>query len=327
MKPALKPLSQQVIVITGATSGIGLTTVRSAARQGAKLVLVSRDKTALHALVEELRNQQAQAIAVAADVGIEAEVQDVANRALEYFGYFDTWINNAGVSIFGAIDQPTMEENRRLFDTNFWGVVHGSLVAREHLRQHGGAIITVGSMLSDVSIPMQGMYCASKHAVKGFIDALRMESEHANDPISFTLVKPASINTMLTEHARNYMEKKPDLPPPVYVPQLVADAMLHAASHPMRDVYIGEPAAATSSFAHFAPGTTDLIMRSFTINLQQKDERDQRFQKGNLFASAGEGMLQESADREGITFQHSPYTTAMTHLSDPLDFIRRTLGS
>ncbi|SNT35448.1 Short-chain dehydrogenase [Noviherbaspirillum humi] len=323
MKPELKPLSEQVMVITGASSGIGLATARAAAERGARLVLVSRDEAALQALVDELGQGQHEAIAVTADVGVEADVRRVAERALAHFGRFDTWVNNAGVSLFGLIEQPTMAENRRLFDTNFWGVVHGALTARAHLRQHGGAIITVGSMLSDMSIPMQGMYCASKHAVKGFINSLRMESEHAGDPISYTLVKPASVNSMLTQHARNYMEKEPDLPPPVYAPRVVADAILQAAEHPLRDVRVGEPAVAGPSFAFLAPGMTDMVLRTFAIDLQQKDESDHRSHNGNLFASAGDGSLQESEERKGMTFQHSPYTEVVTRLPDPFGLLRK----
>lgn len=323
MRPTLKPLTQQVMVITGASSGIGLNTARAAARQGARLVLVSRDAAALETLADELRQQGHDAIAVAADVGVEADVQHVATRALAHFGQFDTWVNNAGVSLFGLLDQPTMEENRRLFDTNFWGVVHGALTARKHLREHGGAIITVGSMLSDLSVPLQGMYCASKHAVKGFIDALRMESQHAGEPVSFTLVKPASVNSMLTRHARNYMAMMPDLPPPVYAPRVVAEAILHAAQHPVRDIFAGEPAVAGSSLARLAPGITDMVTRSLAVGLQQKNERDRREHSGNLFASAGNGALLESEERTGPTFQYSPYTEAVTHWTSPLDLLRR----
>jgi len=323
MRPVQKPLSQQVMVITGASSGIGLATARTAARHGARLVLVSRDAAALEVLADELRQQGHDAIAVAADVGVEADVRDVAARALAHFGRFDTWVNNAGVSLFGLLDQPTMEENRRLFDTNFWGVVHGALTAREHLREHGGAIITVGSMLSDMSVPLQGMYCASKHAVKGFIDALRMESQHAGEPVSFTLIKPASVNSMLALHARNYMAMKPDLPPPVYAPRVVAEAILHAAQHPVRDIFAGEPAVAGSSLAQVAPGIADIVTRNLAVGLQQREEPDLRERSGNLFASAGEGTLQESEQRSGPTFQHSPYTEAVTHWTGPLGLLRK----
>jgi short-subunit dehydrogenase len=326
MRPELKPLAQQVLVITGASSGIGLVTTRAAARQGAKLVLVARNEAALQALTDELRLQHCDAIHVAADVGVQADIDRVVTQAISHFGGFDTWVNNAGVSIYGALEQASMEENRRLFDTNFWGIVHGALAARRHLRQRGGAIVTVGSMLSDMSLPMQGMYCASKHAVKGFLNALRMESEREGEPVSFTLIKPASVNSMLIENARNYLPMKPDLPPPVFAPRVVAEAILHAAQYPVRDIFVGEPAVAGSSFAQFAPGITDLVLRRFAVELQQQNVPDQRPSKGNLFAPNKIASLRESSDRKGVTFQHSPYTEAMTHWTNPLDLLRRAMG-
>jgi NAD(P)-dependent dehydrogenase (short-subunit alcohol dehydrogenase family) len=138
MRTKLKPLSEQVIVITGATSGIGLVTAREAAKRGARLVLVARNEAALSELVDELTQKGCEAIHVTADVGIEADITRVADVAIDHFGGFDTWVSNAGVSIYGPLEAPSTEEYRRLFDTNFWGVVFSSLTARKHLRQHGG---------------------------------------------------------------------------------------------------------------------------------------------------------------------------------------------
>jgi short-subunit dehydrogenase len=167
MRVSLKPLSQQTVVITGATSGIGLVTARMAAQRGAALVLAARNEQALQQLTEELTHDGARAIFVGADVGDESQVRRIAQAALDHFGGFDTWINNAGISIFGRSEDVSLADGRRLFDTNFWGVVHGSRVAVEHLKRRGGALINVGSEVSDVAVPLQGLYSASKHAVKG----------------------------------------------------------------------------------------------------------------------------------------------------------------
>ena len=141
MKSSLKNLSDQVMVLTGASSGIGLVTARMAAKRGAKLVLTARNEEALQQLAGELNRQGAQAIAVAADVGCEEQMRHVAQAAIERFGGFDTWVNNAGVSMFSRLDETPIADMRRLFETNFWGVVYGSLIAAEHLKQRGGAII------------------------------------------------------------------------------------------------------------------------------------------------------------------------------------------
>jgi NADP-dependent 3-hydroxy acid dehydrogenase YdfG len=156
----LKNLEQQVIVITGATSGIGLTTARMAAKRGAKLVLAARNEEALQKLTDEINSSGGEAFYVVADVGDEADVKTIAAEAVNKYDNFDTWVNNAGVSIYGKLEDVPMEDFRQLFETNFWGVVYGSLTATPHLKLTGGAIINVGSTLSDRAIPLQGMYCA-----------------------------------------------------------------------------------------------------------------------------------------------------------------------
>ena len=209
MKLKLKKLSDQVIVITGASSGIGLATARMAVRRGAKLVLAARSEGDLDELVRELKANGQEAVAVYADVGSEPDVQRIADEATRRFGGFDTWVNNAGVSIYGRLLDVSVTDMRRLFETNFWGVVYGSRVASQHLRQRGGALINVGSEVSDKAVPLQVMYSASKHAVKGLTDGLRMELEQEEAPVSVTLIKPGPIDTPYTEHAKNYLADHP----------------------------------------------------------------------------------------------------------------------
>ncbi|WP_254245087.1 SDR family oxidoreductase [Hymenobacter sp. BRD67] len=240
MSIKLKPLDQQVIVITGATSGIGLATARAAAKAGARLVLAARSQTDLDLVAQSLGGHVA---TVAADVADPASVRRIAEAARAHFGGFDTWVNNAGVGMWGRLEQGSLEDFKRLYDTNFWGIVNGSLEAIKFLKKHGGALINLGSEVSDVSVPIQGMYASSKHAVKGFTDALRIEMADEKAPISVTLIKPSAINTPFPEHARNYMSEKPKLPAPVYAPEEVANAILHAATHPVRDIYVGAVAS------------------------------------------------------------------------------------
>ena len=171
----LRKLSDQAIVITGASSGIGLVTARLAAKRGARVVLNARNEQALRQVTAEINATGGEAIHVAGDVGKFDDVKKIASEAIRHFGGFDTWVNNAGVSIYGPVLDQSLEDQRRLFETNYWGVVHGSIVACTHLRGRGGALINVGSVLSDIAIPIQGTYCATKHAVKGYTDALRLE--------------------------------------------------------------------------------------------------------------------------------------------------------
>jgi len=311
MNVKLKKLSEQVMVITGATSGIGLVTARMAARRGARLVVAARAEEALKQLVDEIRAQGGEAEYVVADVGREDDVWNIAKTAHERFGGFDTWVNNAGVSIYGRILDHSTEDMRRLFDTNFWGTVYGSQIAAIHLRRHGGALINVGSTVSDRAIPIQGIYSASKHAVKGFTDALRMELEAEGAPISVTLVKPGSIDTPFPENAKNLMEREPTLPPPVYAPETVAEAILHCAEHPVRDVFVGGGGKAMSVMEKYTPRLGDKIMENFMIEGQKMDVPAGHIDDNGLYRASGE--LKERSGRPAYVSESSLYTKASLH--------------
>src|SRR5690606_12059073 len=216
MKPHLKPLDQQTVVITGASSGIGLATAEMAARLGARVVLAARSEHGLDEIVRKLQSVGCEAASVVCDVSDRSQVEKVAQTAIDRFGRIDTWVNNAGVSIYGRLDEVSEADARRVFETNFWGVFHGSLVALAHLKNAGGgALINIGSEVSEAYLPLQGVYTASKHAVKGFTDALRVEVEQVDQaPISITLIQPGATDTPFPQHARNYMDHDPKLPPP-----------------------------------------------------------------------------------------------------------------
>jgi acetyl esterase/lipase/short-subunit dehydrogenase len=240
MRIELKPLDEQVIVITGADSGIGLATARMAAQRGAAVVLSSRNAEALARITGELRAAGADVAWFAGDVADETAMRRLADTAVAAFGRIDTWVNNAGVTIYGEIERTPVDDVRRLFETNYFGVVNGSLAALPYLRRNGGALINVGSVLSGVAIPLQGHYTATKHAVKGFTDSLRIELAHHGAPVAVTLIRPAAIDTPYTEHAHNHMgDAEPNVPPPVYSPNVVARAILDCAVRPQREVLVG----------------------------------------------------------------------------------------
>jgi short-subunit dehydrogenase len=322
MKIELKKVSDQVIVITGATSGIGLTTARRAAQRGAKLVLAARNEDALKQLTFELSKQGREVVHVVADVGIEEDVRAIARTAIERFGGFDTWVNNAGISIFGRHEDVPLEDQRRLFQTNFWGVVHGSLVAIEHLKKNGGALINLGSEVSDRALPLQGTYSASKHAVKGFTDSLRLELEEEQAPVSVTLIKPAAIDTMFVEHAKNYLEVEPKLPPPIYAPEVAADAILYAAEHVKRDLFVGGAAKLMSSAAYYAPRMSDGYMRRFLFG-QQKSGRPARDRNQHSLYEPGPDLQERQGYRRHV-FESSMYTQAEMH---PRTVLAVTMGA
>jgi short-subunit dehydrogenase len=318
MAVKLRTIDEQVMVITGATSGIGLTTARRAAEQGARLVLAARSGDALDQLASELRRQGTQVATVAADVGVQGDVERIGQTAMERFGRIDTWVNNAGISIFGRIEDVPVEDQHRVMQTNFWGIVYGSLEAIKHMKTRGGgALINLGSEVSDVSAPLQGIYSASKHAVKGYTDALRLELEKEGAPISVTLVRPTAIDTMFVVHARNYMEKEPTLPPPVYAPELVADAILYAAQHPKRDVFVGGKSKAVSLGSVTMPRTLDRLMRAMMFKQQQTDIPSRPGRHDALYEPDNSRELRERQGVRARIHERSPYT-ALSLRSSPL---------
>lgn len=291
MQPELKPLAEQVIVITGASSGIGLATAQQAAQAGAKLVLVARSEARLAEIVGAINDEGGEAIHVVADVGREEDVRRVADVAIDRFGRIDTWVNDAGVAIYGRLDDVSDADNRRLFDTNFWGVVYGSLVALPHLRRNGGALINLGSEVSDAVVPLQGMYSASKHAVKGFTDALRVEIEELDKaPVAITLIQPTAVNTPYPQHARNYMDKEPKLPTPQIDPLRVANAILKAAIEPTRDIKVGMMSKINTATAKIAPALGEKIAAR-QADRQQYDQPPSRDPQGGLWHASGGGDI------------------------------------
>jgi short-subunit dehydrogenase len=280
----LKPVRQQVIVITGATSGIGLSTARAAAARGASLVLVARNEEALKTVRDDLESKGAKVCYVVADVGHESEVRNIADVAIARFGGFDTWVNNAGVSIFGPITETPIEDQRRLFDTNYWGLVYGSLTAVEHFRtrEGGGALINLGSVLSDMAIPLQGTYCASKHAVKAFTNALRMELMEQHATVSLTLIKPSAIDSPYKDHARNLTGGAVRNPPPVYATPLVAQAILYAAEHRVRELTVGAGGRVVAALSGLAPSLGEALLAAAAPLLERDRKGRRRSQSDNL---------------------------------------------
>lgn len=304
-----RSLTDQVIVITGASSGIGLAAARSAAARGARVVLAARNGAALDEIAQGIRQRGGTALPCVTDVSRREDVERLADEALRAYGRIDTWVNNAGLGIFGRLEEISDADHRRLFDVNFWGLVHGSTVAVRHLKAGGGALVNLGSIASDIALPLQGMYSASKHAVRGYTDALRMELMEEGAPVTVTLVKPASLDTPFPEHAKNYVGDRPTLPPPVYHPQDAADAILYAAEHGPRDIYVGGGGKVMSAVGQRAPRMTDAMGAYVMVGREFREGRDAD-PEGALYR-AGRG-----GDVRGDSPHHvmrSAYTRATIH--------------
>ena len=291
-----KPLHQQVIVITGASSGIGLAIARMAAEARASVLLVARNESALQQISGELRAHGARVDYITADVSRPRDHESITQMALERFGGFDSWVNGAAVGTYGELENVPLEDQRRLFDVGYWGVVYGSLEAVKHLRHHGGTLVNIGSVLGDRAIPLQGPYCAAKHAVKAFTDTLRMELEHAGAPISVTLIKPSSIDTPFPEHARNYLQTGTMVPPPIYAPDLVARAVLFVCKNPKREMTVGFGGWVIPAMGTLFPRLTDRMMEAVGFWAQVTDQRAAAARRDNLYCPREDGSERSSLE-------------------------------
>lgn len=309
----LKPLKDQVIVITGASSGIGLVTARAAAKAGAKVMLIARSEGALGEAVRAINNAGGVADYAVADVGNAAAVAAAGRAAVTRFGRIDTWVNDAGVAIYASLVDTPDDEHRRLFDTNYFGVVHGCLAAVPLLREHGGALITVASIAADISSPVMGAYAASKHAVKAYVEALRIELKDQAPLISVSLVKPSGIDTPIGQHAANHGKDggEAQIPPPVYDPQLVADTILDCAERPRRDITVGGAGRAQVLFAQHFPSLFERLAPRKSDALTDKDKPQPR--PSNLFGGGRAGS-ERSGEHDADALHSSVYTSAARNL-------------
>jgi NAD(P)-dependent dehydrogenase (short-subunit alcohol dehydrogenase family) len=232
-----RDLSTSVVVVTGASSGIGRGTALAFARAGARVALAARREAALREAAAECERQGAEALAVPTDVRDPAAVQRLADRARDRFGGVDVWVNNAGVTLLGRFEDAPEDLWREVLETNFFGYVNGARAAVPLLRTRGGTLVNVGSVNSRVGAPYASAYVASKFAVRGFAECLRDELRDAG--VSVCTVMPASIDTPLFQHAANFAGRQIKPLRPVIRPERVANAIVRCAKRPRREVVVG----------------------------------------------------------------------------------------
>lgn len=309
-KVRLKPLPEQVVVILGASSGIGRATAIQCAARGARIVVAARSEPGLDSLVDAIMEGGGQAIAVPCDVTDIAQVEAVAGAAVSAYGRIDTWVNVAGAAVYAAFEQTSLDEFRRVMDVNLMGYVHGARVALPHLRREGrGALIFLSSAEARVAMPLQTAYATSKHAIEGMVDTLRRELMAEGVPISVTSVKPAGVNTPFFNNARSKVGFRPTVPPPIYQPGLVASCITYAAENPVRDLYAGGAAKAMVLWQALAPNLLDRALARFGIPAQQTDDPAG---KDALYAPREEDNRIEG-DFGSQAFRFSPYIWLQTH--------------
>ncbi|MFW5967405.1 MAG: SDR family oxidoreductase [Persicimonas sp.] len=308
------PIHEQVIVITGASSGIGLATARMAAHRGASVVLVARSETKLQTVVDELRERGGEATYVVADVAEADQVERAAHIACERYGGIDTWFNNAATSILAPISEVDLDDARRLFDVNFFGYINGCRAALPALRRaESGLIVNMGSLLSDRTAPLQGMYAATKHAVKAYTDTLRMELEREDAGVAVTLIKPTSVNTPYALHGMNLLDVEPSLPAPIYDPEVVARAVVDVFERPRRDVYIGAASRVLSFVGMTLPRATDYVSNWFFVDAQLDGPSDDAPWEGTLHEPDDREEPQTHGKLEKHVCKSSLYTRARLH--------------
>ncbi len=256
-----RSLSDQVVVITGASSGVGRETALQLAQRHTSLLLAARNREALDTLAAEVARLGGTADVVPTDVADWGQVDALAGRAVERFGRIDTWVNTAAATVYGRVADLAVEEIKRTLDVILLGQIYGMKAALSRmLPQHAGVIVNVASALAVRSVPLQAPYCAAKHGIRGFAESLRLELEHDKTGVAVVTLLPSSINTPLFDHARSKIGVKPKPVPPVYEPAVVARAILYAAEHPQAEVVIGAGGKALDVLERVAPRAADKIL-------------------------------------------------------------------
>ncbi len=308
----LKPLHEQVVVVVGASSGIGREAARRFAERGARVVVAARGEPGLASLVAEIRAAGGEATRAVCDVADPAQVEAVADAAVRAYGRIDTWVSAAAVSVYARFEDTTAEEFRRVVDVTFMGQVHGARAALPHLRREGrGAIIAVSSVEGRVGMPLHTSYSAAKHATEGFLSSLRRELIHDGVPVSVTSVKPTTINTPFFNNARTKLGVKPQGPPPRYEPGVVADCVLYAAAYPVRELYAGGAGRMMALGQTLSPRAMDAVMARVAVPGQHTDEPKAEAAPDNLFAPRAD-ETRVAGDFGGTSRRASLYTWLAT---------------
>jgi NAD(P)-dependent dehydrogenase (short-subunit alcohol dehydrogenase family) len=305
----LRPIEEQVVVVVGASSGIGRATALEAARRGARVVVSSRSQAELERLAAEIRAAGGEATAIAAEVASFEQVQAVAAGAVARYGRIDTWAHVAGASVFAPITATTPAELARVLAVNLQGAAHGIWAALPHL--DNGALIVVTSVEAVRAVPYQGAYAASKHGLHGLLEALRLELRHSGARVSLTEIMPATINTPLYSKARTRIGVEPLGVPPHYHPQSVADAIVYAAAHPKRQIIVGGAGRILATAQRVAPQLVDEILLRTSFRLQRLSRPKDESAPDNLDAHLP-GYDRVEGPYSKITLPHSAYTWLQT---------------
>ena len=284
MRIKLKPIGVQSVVIFGASSGIGRLTALEFAKRGAKICVAARSESGLKSLVAEIEEAGGEAFYVLADAADFEQVRNVAEKCVERYGRLDTWIHSAAAFLFGDVEHTEPHEYKRLIEVNLLGQIYGAKAALPFLKKHGGALIHVSSVEAFRTAPYQSAYGASKHGINGFLQVLRVELAHDQIPVSVTQILPAAINTPIYEKGRNKMPFKMRPVPPIYHPQIVADAIIFAAENEVRELIAGGAGLGMKYAERISPKLADFAAETIGYAGQDGGAKDSPEQfTDNLF--------------------------------------------
>ena len=312
-----RPLADSVVVITGASSGIGHATALAFAERGARVVLVSRSAEALGEVAREIG---ANAFAVPADVSKWDDIERVVAQTIHRFGHIDVWINNAAVAEWSLIENLTPEGIRRVIEVNVLGPMYAVRAALPHLKQSHGILINIASALADRAIPLLATYSASKAALKSFSDSLRMELRATGSDVDVVTILPSSINTPFYRWGPSKLGVRPHPVSVIYPPRMVAKAIVRAAEHPQREIFIGVMGKLLSLGERLSPAAMDWYMLRRHTMLQQQYTSTRDAGESNLFTSPGE------TDIEGSFTGESRKTSVYTNVVELRPVLRRVLA-
>lgn len=287
----MSELANKIVVVTGASAGVGRATAVEFARQGATVALLARGKAGLEGARAEVEAAGGKAWVQTLDVADADAVEAAAERIEAELGPIDIWVNNAMVTVLSPISQMTAEEFRRVTEVTYLGTVHGTLAALRHMRPRNcGVIVQVGSALAYRAIPLQSAYCAAKFACRGFTDSLRVELQHDDSAVHVTSVHLAAFNTPQFDWARNRMPRRPQPVPPVFQPELAARAIVWASQQERREVNVGFPAVKTIWGNKFAPQVADWVLEEDGYSGQQDEQLSAGDRPDNLFEPVDRDM-------------------------------------
>ena len=275
----------KVVVVTGASAGVGRATVRAFAREGARIGLVARGHAGLEAARREVEELGGEALVLSADVANADDVEQAADLVEEAFGGIDIWVNNAMCSVFAPASKMTPADYRRVTEVTYLGYVYGTLAALKRMRPRDqGIIIQVGSVLAYRGIPLQSAYCAAKHAIQGFTEALRCELINERSNVRISMVQMPALNTPQFDWVRSRLPRKPQPVPPIFQPEVAADAIVHASRHYRREWYVGASTALVVTANKFVPGLGDWYLGRQGYDAQQYDGEVAPDRRDNLVA-------------------------------------------